>query len=97
VTDPQPIIDSAAFGLELRLLRMRRGYARPEHLTAVMKRDFGIVVSERTIWAIERGDQLPRLDTFLAMLAVLGEGPEYFYPTFGDDAIARMTRSRDQR
>ena len=90
MTDYQPIIDAPAFGLELRLLRMRRGYVRPEQLLQVMRERYGVEVSERTIWAIERGEQLPRLDLFLAMLSVLHEEPEYFYATFGSDILEQM-------
>lgn len=90
MTDYQPIIDAVAFGLELRLLRMRRGYVRPEQLIDVMRSRYGVDVSERTIWAVERGEQMPRLDLFLAMLAVLHEEPEYFYTTFGSDIREQM-------
>ena len=94
VPDSAPIIDLASFGLEVRLLRMRRGFARPEQLLERIEREYGVQVSERTIWAIERGDQLPRIDLFLAIMAVLGVGLDYFYPTFNAGAVEKFSGER---
>lgn len=86
----QPILDPVAFGLELRLLRMRRGYARPQGLADVMKQQHGIEVSERTMWAIERGEQMPTLDLLLALLVSLRVGLDHFYPTFNRQVVEAL-------
>ena len=56
----------------------------------------GVKVSTRTIYAIERGEQLPRLDLLLALLVVLEEDLGYFYPAFSEDIVAKLKR-RDSR
>ena len=59
---PANIIDMAVFGRYLRSLRMRQGFETGRDFVEVLRRDYGVDVSERTLYAIERGEQMPRLD-----------------------------------
>lgn len=86
----QPVIDLACFGKYLKGLRVRQGYEPADKLEETLRTEQGVDVSKRTIYAIERGEQLPRLDLLLALLVVLDERIDYFYPAFRDDIVARL-------
>ncbi len=87
------LIDLAVFGKHLKGLRVRQGYEPADLLVADLKSSCGFTVSTRTIYAIERGEQLPRLDLLLALLVVLDEDLAYFYPAFSDDIVAKLQRT----
>jgi len=90
----EPVINLPRFGSYLKGLRVRQGYEAAEQLIETLKTQHGVEVSTRTMWAIERGEQLPRLDLLLALLVVLDERLDYFYPAFRDDIVERL-RGRD--
>lgn len=77
---PQNIVDPVIFGRRLRALRIIRGYDRVRDLVCEMRRHAGVVISERTVYAIERGEQPPTLDFFMAVMYVLRPegGARYF-------------------
>ena len=87
---PEPVLDPAVFGRDLRSLRIRRGYDRAADFTALLRHKYGVEVSDRTLYAIERGEQAPRLDFYLAALAALEAEPGYFRPAVRDDAAERL-------
>jgi transcriptional regulator with XRE-family HTH domain len=84
------VIDLILFGKYLKGLRVRQGYEPADDLVADLKSCCGVIVSTRTIYAIERGEQLPRLDLLLALLVVLDEDLDYFYPAFSDDIVGKL-------
>ena len=90
------VIDLVLFGKYLKGLRVRQGYEPADSLAADIESRCGVSVSTRTIYAIERGEQLPRLDVLLALLVVLEEDLTYFYPAFSDRIVAKLKR-RDSR
>ena len=90
------VIDLILFGKYLKGLRVRQGYEPADSLVADLESSCGVSVSVRTIYAIERGEQLPRLDLLLALLVVLEEDLDYFYPAISDDIVAKLKR-KDSR
>jgi transcriptional regulator with XRE-family HTH domain len=84
------VIDLVVFGKYLRGLRIRQDYEPADKLVADLESACGVTVSTRTIYAIERGEQLPRLDLLLALLVVLREDLAYFYPAFSDDIVTKL-------
>jgi transcriptional regulator with XRE-family HTH domain len=72
-------------------LRVRRRLKPADKLTNLMRDRYGVDVSTRTIYAIERGEQLPRLDLFLVLVAALDTDLEYFYPSIRPDIVARLS------
>ena len=63
-----------------------------QRLVADLESSCGVSVSVRTIYAIERGEQLPRLDLLLALLVVLDEALDSFYPAISDDIGDKLKR-----
>lgn len=75
---PQNILDKVTFGRRLRALRVLREYDRVSDLTAVLRGRYGVEVSDRSLYAVERGEQMPGLDLFFALCAILRPDASYF-------------------
>lgn len=88
--EPKPVLDPKVFGRDLRSLRIRRGYDRAPDFTGLLRHKYGVEVSDRTLYAIERGEQMPRLDFYLASLAALEAEPDYFKPAVRADVAERL-------
>jgi DNA-binding XRE family transcriptional regulator len=82
---PQNIVDRVAFGRRLRARRVLEGYDRVGQLTHILRSRYGVDVSDRTIYAIERGEQMPHLDFVLAVVAALKTPLHYFAPVIRSD------------
>lgn len=82
---PQNIVDTVAFGRRLRAQRVLMGFDRVQQLTHIMRSNYGIDVSDRTIYAIERGEQMPHLDFVLGVVAALHTPLHYFKPAIRHD------------
>ena len=89
---PTEVIDRVLYGKYLKGLRVRQGYEPADNLVADLESCCGVTVSVRTIYAIERGEQLPRLDLLLALLVVLEEELDYFYPAISDQIVGKLKR-----
>lgn len=87
---PANIIDRVVFGRRLRALRVMNGYDRVTDFTAALRRKYGVDVSDRTVYAIERGEQMPHLDFFIATLACLKPEPNYFSAAIRHDVVAKI-------
>ena len=87
---PANIIDMAVFGRYLRSLRMRQGFETGRAFVEVLRRDYGVDISERTLYAMERGEQMPRLDFVIAALAALDTDLAYFYPAIRSDVVGSL-------
>ena len=72
------IIDMRTFGRDLRALRARRGFDLGASFTKMLAATYGVEVSDRTLYAIERGEQMPRLDFFIAVSCALRAERGYF-------------------
>lgn len=90
---PNNIVDRVVFGRRLRAQRIIQGYDRVGQLTHVLRARFGIDVSDRTIYAIERGEQMPHLDFVLGVIAALDCPRGYFNPAIRADVVEVL---RDQ-
>jgi transcriptional regulator with XRE-family HTH domain len=80
----------AIFGRYLRSLRMRQGFETGRAFVEVLRRDYGVDISERTLYAVERGEQMPRLDFVIAAIAALDADLAYFYPAIRSDVVGRL-------
>lgn len=65
------LIDRVALGRILRGDRIKAGYDRVADLTREIRRVTGVAISDRTLYAIERGEQPVSLDVFVALCLVL--------------------------
>jgi len=88
--NPASIIDTAVFGRYLRSLRMRQGFETGREFVDALRGKYGVDVSDRTLYAIERGEQMPRLDFVIAALAALDADLAYFYPAVRGDVVERL-------
>lgn len=72
------------------------GFDRVQQLTHVLRSRFGIDVSDRTIYAIERGEQMPHVDFVLAAIAALECPLNYFAPAIRHDVWEAMVKAGPQ-
>lgn len=74
------LVDPVIYGRNLRAARILAGYDRVTDFMEAMLRKTGVHVSDRTAYAIERGEQLPTIDFFMAAILTLHPpgGVEYF-------------------
>lgn len=91
---PRNIIDKVVFGRDLRALRGRRGFERATEFTAVLRSQYGVQVSDRTLYAVERGELMPRLDFFFAVVCALDAERDYFSPAIRADVTERLAQRR---
>lgn len=87
---PQNVIDLVVFGRRLRALRVIEGYDRVDELVTVLRSRYGVDVSARTVYAIERGEQMPHLDFFIACLAIFNQPYDYFWPAVRYEVIEEI-------
>lgn len=93
---PNNIIDKVAFGRRLRAQRILQGFDRVGQLTYILRSRYGIDVSDRSIYAIERGEQMAGMDFFLGACAALGVHPSYFMPAMRHDVGDLLVQLRNQ-
>lgn len=82
---PHNIVDRVVFGRRLRAQRVLMGFDRVGQLTDILRARYGIDVSDRTIYAIERGEQMPHVDFVLGVVAALDCPLHYFAPAIRHD------------
>lgn len=93
---PHNIVDLRLLGRRIRALRILHGYDRVSDFTSVLRGQYGVEVTDRTVYAIERGEQMPHLDFMYAVTAALEPEPDYFTPAIRND-VAMKLRHRDGR
>lgn len=85
------------FGRYLRNLRKREGFDDAETFIEALRERVGVIVTKRTVYAIERGEQMARLDFYLATLAILKPGKGYFYPAIRPDIVDLLREQAEIR
>lgn len=73
--------DARLYGALLFSLRRLRGFDRASDLADKLT-DIGVKTSERSVWAIERGDQVAGVDRHFALCELLRPSPGYFEGAF---------------
>jgi len=72
----EPVIESHVFGRRLRAARVLAGYSAERLAEEVSAR--GVVLSKRTLYAAERGEQYPSVPQLDVIMHVLGVTFAYF-------------------
>lgn len=90
------VIDARTLGLELAGKRTSKGFKPALLLTDLLREKYGVSVHPRTIYAIERGEQLPRLDLLLAIMMALDIDLRALYPAFRDDVVEHLRTLADR-
>lgn len=93
---PHNIIDKVAFGRRLRAQRVLMGFDRVSQLTQILRSRYGIDISDRSIYAIERGEQMPNLDFVVGVVAALECPLNYFAPAIRHDVWQALIGAGEQ-
>lgn len=93
---PHNIVDLRLLGRRIRALRILHGYDRVSDFTAILRGQYGVEITDRSVYAIERGEQMPHIDFMYAVMAALEPDPDYFTPAIRNDVAVKL-RSRDGR
>lgn len=93
---PQNIVDKVQFGRRLRAARIMHGYDRMTDFAAIIRSRYGVDVSDRTVYAIERGEQLAHMDFFLAACHLLQTPFDYFAPVLRQDVGRDLAEYQDK-
>ena len=96
-TKPQNIVDPVIFGRRLRAQRILQGFDRMSDFTEKLRRQYGVEVSDRTVYAIERGEQLPHIDFYVAAVCALKVDRGYFLAAIRGDCATYMEGPRGER
>ena len=85
-------IDLASLGRQLRAARAIAGYDRMTDLAATIEQTTGVSISARTLYAIERGEQMPSLEQTICILAALPEAEQrpFIEATIREDLRERL-------
>jgi len=94
----KPLIDAEVVGRRLRGARIVAGYDRVADACKAVTLTTGVSLSERTLYAIERGEQLPTLEQLTAIVMALDPpgGWAYLMPAYRQDVVEYLTRKRDE-
>lgn len=84
---PHNVVDKVAFGRRLRAQRVLAGFDRVTDFVALLRSRYGVDISDRSVYAIERGEQMPHLDLVVAAAALLQAPADYFAPAIRQDVI----------
>ena len=93
---PHHVIELKQFGRRLRAARILAGYDRASDFVAVLRSQYGIDISVRSLYAIERGEQMPGLDFGMAVFALLQAELGFFRPAIRDDVYQSFIRRPPQ-
>jgi hypothetical protein len=91
-TAPSYVLDPVAFGRRVRALRVIEGYDSVTQLGHAVYLKTGFSMSDRSLYMIERGEQPPSVDAFLALLVTLkpDDGFKYFAPSIRGDIMEQL-------
>lgn len=87
---PHNVVDKVAFGRRLRAQRILAGFDRVTDFVALLRSQYGVDISDRSVYAIERGEQMPHLDLVVASVALLKSPVDYFAPAIRPDVIEAL-------
>lgn len=91
---PHNVIDKVQFGRRLRAARILQGFDRVTDFTNLLRSRYGIDITDRSVYAIERGEQMPHLDFFVAALALLAPDQGYFFPAIRGDVVEALKKAQ---
>lgn len=86
----EPIFDRCVFGRLLRAARIIAGYESVAEAAAKISETTGVQISDRTLYALERGEQDPTAPQFLAVAVTYRPpaGESYWQSCMRADVLA---------
>lgn len=90
--DEATLIDPIVLGKHVRAARVLAGHENIASVTTLMREQLGVRVSDRTLYAIERGEQLPAWEVVVALVLVLEPpgGARFFWPSIAPEHVRRF-------
>lgn len=90
-TNPGTIVDQEALGRRIRAARVLAGFDNMADLTAAI-RETGLQISDRTLYALERGEQPITWEILIALVLSMQPpgGVRFFWPVIADRHIRRF-------
>lgn len=94
----RPLIDPIVVGRRLRGARIVAGHDRVSDACKAIKSVTGVSISERTLYAIERGEQLPNWEQIIALIMAFDPpgGMRYLEPALRSDSVAWFLAKRGE-
>lgn len=91
------LVDLEILGRRLRAARIAAGYDSVKDVAAALEDQLGVVIPDRTVYAIERGEQMPSLAQFVALGYVYNPpgGDAFFSPAFDERILVRWKQALD--
>lgn len=94
-----PLIDTREFGRRAKAARILAGYDSVKDAVFALQDRMGVAISPRQMYAIERGDHMPSVDQFLAI--IWGYRPPgftaFFSTAFREDILRVSIESMDDQ
>lgn len=90
--EKQHLIDSENLGKRIRAARILAGHENIGTVTGRMREELELSVSDRTLYAVERGEQIPTWDLMVALVLVLEPpgGVRFFWPGIAPKHVQRF-------
>lgn len=90
--DESGLIDPVVLGKHVRAARVLAGHENIASVTARIRDELGVSVSDRTLYAIERGEQLPAWELVVALVLILEPpgGARFFWPSIAPIHVQRF-------
>lgn len=91
-----PLVDKLTLGRIFRAARIYAGLDSVSGAAQAIKEKTGLEVSDRTIYAVERGEQLPSIEQFMAFLITYSppRGGDFLLEAFRED-VRQALRPRN--
>lgn len=93
-----PILNGTEFGRRAKAARVLAGCDSVKEAVDLIQSESGVHIHPRTLYAIERGEQTPTIEQFMAIL--IGYKPpaygDFFVPAFRED-VQRAIRPERRR
>lgn len=83
-------VDLAALGRRMKAGRILAGFDRMTDFASAIEDTLGVSISARSLYAIERGEQMPSLEQITCVIAVLGESWDLINEVLRSDVKAAI-------
>lgn len=94
-----PLINKEQLGRRVRAARILAECDKVSEACALIEQRTGVHISERTLYALERGEQMMSLEQYTAIALGLRppSGMAFFAPAFNQDLMSWYSESADAR
>ncbi len=96
--DTEPIFDQHTYGRLARAARIIAGHDRVEDAAQAIHERLGVEISARSLYAIERGEQMPTITQYFAIVLAFTPpgGANYWDSAFSEPVQAYFAKRSDR-